>query len=126
MPRSIFVLIALSLLLISCQTKQDPAAGAVENYLNALVAKDSNKLSTLSCSDWEQSAQTELDSFQAVEVKLQNVKCATIGKESEQTLVTCQGKLAATYGNENQELDLSTRTYLVIEQNGEWLVCGER
>jgi hypothetical protein len=125
-PRLILIVCALSLLMTACGTKQDRAGIAVESYLNAMVSKDSSKLSALSCSDWEQSAQTELDSFQAVEVKLQNAICATTGKEGDKTLVTCQGKLVATYGSENQELDLSKHTYLVIEQGGEWLVCGER
>ena len=38
----------------------------------------------------------------------------------------CKGKIVATYNNEDQELDLSVRTYQVVQEGGEWLVCGVR
>jgi len=116
--------IALVLVLTACAPKGDRAAGVVESYLNALVAKNSDQLSAVSCAEWESSALTELDSFQAVETKLEGLSCAKIGTDGDATLVTCQGKLIATYGSEDQELDLSTRTYRVVEQGGDWLVCG--
>jgi hypothetical protein len=115
---------ALLLLLPACSPKGDGSARAVESYLNALVAKNGDQLSALSCADWESSALTELDSFQAVDVRLEGLDCATTGSDGDTTLVTCQGRLIASYGNEDQELDLSTRTYRVIEQGGYWLVCG--
>jgi hypothetical protein len=40
--------------------------------------------------------------------------------------VLCNGKIIATYDTEDQELDLSVRTYQVVEEGGEWLVCGVR
>ena len=116
--------IALVLVLTACAPKGDRAAGVVESYLNALVAKNSDQLSAVSCAEWESSALTELDSFQAVETKLEGLSCAKTGTDGDATLVTCQGKLIATYGSEDQELDLSTRTYRVVEQGGDWLVCG--
>jgi hypothetical protein len=116
--------IAIILLLADCAPKGDDSALAVESYLRALVAKDRDQLSSLSCADWESSALTELDSFQAVEAKLDGLSCANTGTDGDTALVTCEGKLIATYGNEDQELDLSTRTYRVIEQGGDWLVCG--
>ena len=116
--------IALVLVLTACAPKGDRAAGVVESYLNALVAKNSDQLSAVSCAEWESSALTELDSFQAVETKLDGLSCAKTGTDGDAMLVTCQGKLTATYGSEDQELDLSTRTYRVVEQGGDWLVCG--
>ena len=124
MRRINLLAIAMFLLLAACAPRGDGSALAVENYLKALVAKDSNKLSSISCADWESSALTELDSFQAVEAKLDGLSCAKTGTDGDTALVTCEGKLIATYGNEDQELDLSTRTYRVIEQGGDWLVCG--
>jgi len=118
--------IGLLILLTACAPKRDASARAVEDYLTGLAAKNSDQLSALSCADWERSARMELDSFQAVDVKLDSVSCAKTGTDGDTTLVTCKGKLVATYGSENQELDLSTRTYEVIQQGGEWLVCGER
>ncbi len=123
----VLVIILSTLLLTACAAKNDNApAKAVENYLNALVAKDSNRLSTLSCGQWEDSALLELDSFQAVNTRLEGVSCEQTGKDGDTALVLCKGKLIATYNNEDQDLDLSTRTYQVVQQGGEWLVCGVR
>jgi len=105
-------------------TSSDPAARAVEGYLTALVDKDSNRLATLSCATWETNALMELDSFQAVQTRLEGLACQTTGTDTGTTLVTCQGKIVATYNNEEQELDLSVRTYQVVQEGGEYLVCG--
>jgi hypothetical protein len=126
MRRFSLLLLASVLFLAACSSETDASALAVENYLTALAAKNSDLLSSLSCAGWEESAQMELDSFQAVDVKLDSLSCATTGTDGEAKLVTCQGKLVATYGSENQELDLSTRRYEVVQQGGDWLVCGVR
>jgi hypothetical protein len=117
---------ALTLLLAACGSSVDPAVAAVEAYLNALVAKQSDTLSALSCADWESNALLELDSLQAVETRLDGLSCALAGTDGDTTLVVCQGKILATYNNEDQELDLSVRTYQVVQQGGESLVCGYR
>jgi len=116
-----------ALLLSACgsQNKNAPAK-AVEDYLNALVEKNSDRLTTLSCSDWEDDALLELDSFQAVTTKLDGMACQQSGTDGDTALVLCKGKIIATYNNEDQELDLSVRTYQVVQQNGDWLVCGTR
>jgi hypothetical protein len=125
--RSIMIFIAIALLaslLSACGSSSSGAASAVESYLNALVAKDADRLSTLSCADWEPQAIVELDSFQAVEARLDNVSCKESGADGDNTLVNCTGKIIATYNTDDQELDLSTRAYVVANQGGEWLVCG--
>lgn len=123
----ILILVILTNLLSACASKRDDApAKAVEDYLNALVAKDSDRLTTLSCGDWEDDALLELDSFQAVTTKLDGLTCSQTGTDGNTTLVLCTGKIIATYNNEDQELDLSTRTYQVVQQDGDWLVCGTR
>lgn len=129
---TIFLLIfveTLALFLVSCTlsgTGTDPAARAIEDYLKALVAKDSSRLSTLSCTEWVSNAMTEMDSFQAVTAKLENLSCQTSGTEGKYSLVSCKGKIVATYNGENQEIDLSVRTYQIAQQDGEYLVCGYR
>lgn len=116
-----------SLLLTACaSSNQDAPARAVEDYLNALVAKDEDRLSTLSCGDWEDDALLELDSFQAVTARLEGMTCEQTGTDGNTALVLCNGKIIASYGNEDQELDLSVRTYQVTQEGGEWLVCGVR
>lgn len=107
-------------------TNTDAPAKAVEDYLNALVAKDADRLPTLVCGDWEEDALIELDSFQAVTARLENVACTQSGTDGETALVNCTGSIVATYNNEDQALDLSVRTYQVTEDNGTWLVCGTR
>lgn len=129
--RTFFLILILAivstLFLSACAPKSSNApAKAVEDYLNALVAKDSNRLTTLSCKDWEDGALLELDSFQAVITKLDGMACTQTGTDGDTALVLCKGKIIATYNNENQELDLSTRTYQVVQQGGDWLVCGTR
>ena len=122
----IFMVFAI-LLLPACASSSDNAsAKAVEDYLNALVAKDANRLTTLSCGEWEEDALLELDSFQAVTARLEGLACEQTGTDGDTALVLCSGKIIATYNEEDQELDLSVRTYQVVQEGGEWLVCGTR
>jgi hypothetical protein len=124
----LFILLAAALLLAACggagQAGGSPAAGAVEGYLQALVAMDSAKLVNQSCKDWESQATLEMDSFQAVTAVLEGVACKETGKDGSTTYVNCQGNIVATYDNEKQKLDLSPRTYKVVQEGGEWRVCG--
>jgi hypothetical protein len=124
----LFLLVAIVAVLISsCSSSEsDAPAKAVETYLNALVAKDADVLPTLVCGDWEQDALIELDSFQAVTARLDNVACTQTGTDGDTALVDCTGNIIATYNDEDQELDLSVRTYQVVQQGGDWLVCGTR
>ena len=112
--------------LAACSSNTDAPAQAVENYLNALVNKESDRLPTLVCGEWEEDALIELDSFQAVTARLENVACSQTGTDGETSLVLCTGSIVATYNGEDQQLDLATRTYQVTEQGGDWLVCGTR
>jgi hypothetical protein len=128
--KRLFVIFSLSLLSITllsaCAAKSngDESAVAVQSYLNALVNKDTNALSTLSCKDWEAQAAMELDSFQAVKTELQDLACKKTGSEGDMDVVTCTGKINATYNNENMQIDLSKRPFLVKRQGSDWQVCG--
>jgi ABC-type phosphate/phosphonate transport system substrate-binding protein len=128
--RKIFIVLLVAItaaLITACSSSNsDAPAQAVEAYLNALVAKDENLLPTLVCGDWEDDALIELDSFQAVEVRLDNAACTQTGSDGDTALVDCTGNIIATYNDEDQELDLSVRTYQVVQQGGDWLVCGTR
>jgi len=128
MRRNILLIILFSIfstLLLACSASPDPAA-TVSAYLNALVAKDANRLSVLSCPDWAAQSQQLLDSITSVEVKLSDLSCQQTESDGSKASVKCSGKITATYNNENQELDLSTSTYLLVKQNDEWLVCGQK
>jgi len=118
----------LGVLLSSCRSVASSTApsGTVEAYIQALVGMDKNHLSALSCSTWEPTALQEMDSFQAVKTRLEGLACQVSGTDGATTLVKCQGKIIATYNGEDQALDLSVRTYQVVQQGGEYVVCGFR
>jgi len=123
----VLVILMANIFLAACSSSNDDgAAKAVEAYLNALVAKDGDRLPTLVCGDWEEDALIELDSFQAVTARLENAACSQTGTDGDVALVNCTGNIVATYNDEDQQLDLSVRTYQVVQQGGDWLVCGTR
>ena len=97
---------------------------AVQDYLAAVVSKNVDKVSTLSCKDWEQSAVQEVDSLQAVSAELSGLACTQSSADASGALVKCQGQIVITYNTEKQNLDLSLRTYKVTQSGGDWLVCG--
>lgn len=122
----ILLLVFTALILPACASDSNAPVQAVEDYLNALVEKDANRLTTLSCGEWEEEALLELDSFQAVTARLEGLACEQTGTDGNTALVLCNGNIVATYNDEDQELDLSVRTYQVLQEGGEWLVCGTR
>ena len=108
------------------EANTDEAAATVGAFLEALVNKDADTLSTLACADWEDGALRELDSFQAVDTRLNELACQVTGTEGETVLVVCQGQIIATYNNEDSNFELGARTYLIEQEGGEWRVCGYR
>ena len=127
MPKKLHLILFIllfTLMLSACGSAKDPAAGAVENYINALVKKDVNRMSTLSCAEWEPQARMEFDSFQAISTRLEGLSCSATSINKDTSAVTCTGKIIATYNNEDQDFDLSARVYKVVSQGGEFLICG--
>jgi hypothetical protein len=122
----IILFAALLVLVTGCSQSQSTPASAVEAYHLALVARDKERVTNLSCADWEATAQVELTSLTAVEVTLEDMSCQESGQGENFTLVNCSGKIVANYGNEVLELDLSERSYQVVEEGGEWRMCGYR
>jgi hypothetical protein len=121
------LMLTLGFILSACgASASGGAATVVEAYITALAVKDEAALISNSCADWEDDALIELDSFALVEVTVDGMSCAESGTDGDKTLVDCQGTFQMSYGGEPQELDLSARTYEVIEQDGNWLVCGVR
>jgi hypothetical protein len=126
MKRMVFILL---LAVITCAvlpgcSKQSGAAVAIQSYIQALVARDANALKNESCAQWENDAQVELDSFTAVSISLDGLSCQEAGKDGDATLVSCKGKIKASYNGEDQELDLSSRTYRAVQEGSEWRMCG--
>ncbi|MCK7481756.1 MAG: hypothetical protein M0C28_34725 [Candidatus Moduliflexus flocculans] len=126
-PILFLIVILAGIILSACASSTDAPVQAVQNYLNALVNKEADKLPTLVCGEWEDDALIELDSFQAVTASAR--KCRLLPDQALTAMPpssSAPGNIVATYNDEDQKLDLSTRTYQVIEQGGDWLVCGTR
>lgn len=124
MIRTILITLLTALLMTACAAAPAPEK-TVENYIQAINAKDSTRLQNASCKSWEADALMMLDSFQAVTTTLEGLACRQAGKdENGNTLVACTGKIVASYNGEVQEFDLSVQQYVVENSSGEWLVCG--
>ena len=127
-PSKFALWIAASLVLAGalngCSSSKHPAAVSVEDYLQALVNKDETRLVSLTCDSYEAAALLEYDAFSLVKTRLEGLDCQAGPASGNQAAVTCQGQIIATYGNEDQQFDLSERTYQVTNEGGEWLVCG--
>lgn len=122
----IVILSFISILLTACASAAGPEK-TVEKYFQAVSEKDTSQVSTLACQDWEADALMVLDSFQAVTTQLDGLTCQQTGTDSNgMAIVSCQGKILASYEGEMLEFDLSIQEYLVENVNGEWLVCGIR
>lgn len=122
----LFILLAVNILLTACSSNSDAPAKAVETYWNVIVTKDADRLPTLVCGTYETEAMTVLDSLQAVTARLENLSCSQTGTDGDTTLVNCTGDMVLTYDAEDQKIDLSVFTYEVVEEGGDWLVCGAR
>lgn len=120
----LFAAVALFSLLSACAGGGDAPAKTVELYYQALADKDQDQMVNLSCADWESMALLELDSFLSVETTLEGASCQTESQEDGTARVTCQGEIAATYDGEIRAFSLSGQTYLVVQEGGEWRVCG--
>ncbi|PKO04247.1 MAG: hypothetical protein CVU41_18090 [Chloroflexi bacterium HGW-Chloroflexi-3] len=123
---TVLAVLLLLITLSACAGRNTQPEQAVEAYLNAIVEAKLDKITTVSCAEWEEDAWLELDSFQGVEVSLVDMQCTQTGSDGDTALVTCSGHFLTSYDGEAMEIDLSTRQYELVQQNGDWLVCGYR
>lgn len=112
-------------LLYACGPSKHPAAAAVEAYLRALVDKDEARMVGLTCQAFEADALLEFDAFSLVKTRLEGLQCQAQDSSEAAASVTCQGQIIASYGAEDQQFDLSGRTYQVQKEGSDWLVCGQ-
>ena len=124
--RSCGLVILIAMFLTGCSSagNSDPAARAVERYLQSLAGRDLNQMITNACTAWEAQARQEYDSFAAVSLELNEVSCKSTGQEQAYTLVDCTGSIIANYGNEDLQIDVADQTFRVIQEGGDWRVCG--
>jgi hypothetical protein len=116
------VFLAVGMLLAACAKAGDPA-DTIESYLKARVASNADELRKLSCPEWEAQAMLQADSFKSMDAKLEDMTCKKEGEDGKYTLVACDGKIVTTYNGETREWALGT--YRLVEDDGEWKMCGE-
>jgi hypothetical protein len=121
---AVILLILVGMIMAGCASSGSSAAEPVEAYLQAIVDQDADRISTLVCSDWADSALLEMDAFMGVQAELDNVSCSEVEVLKEFASVTCSGSILATYNNEQQQFSLEGRQYQLIKEGSEWLVCG--
>jgi len=117
------VLILLALVLAACGQVRT-ASDTVEAYWQSLVDKDPVTAVTLSCLAWEEQARAEANSFEAVEVSLENMACRVESGDDAEALVVCDGNIVANYGGEDTTISLGDRAYRTVMEDGEWKMCG--
>lgn len=119
--------IFLSIILLSaCSQKTDSseAAKPVEAFYNAIVSQNRDRVSSITCADWEKDALREVDAFMGVKSELKDFSCSVISEEKDVAVVTCKGSIAASYGTEVTNFPLENRSHKVIKEQGEWHICG--
>ena len=124
--RSCGLVILIAVFFTGCSgaSNSDPAARTVERYLQSLAGRDLNQMITNACTAWEAQARQEYDSFAAVSLELNEVSCKSTGQEQAYTLVDCTGSIIANYGDEDLQIDVAAQTFRVIQEGGDWRVCG--
>ncbi len=121
--RPYVVLFAIVLLLLAgCASAGEPQA-AVESYFEALVAGDETAARSLSCANYESFAATRVTQFENLDARLDGMACEADGELDNGTRVTCEGEIVITYDTDDQQLPLGS--YLVVQEGGEWRMCGE-
>ncbi len=98
----------------------DPAQ-TVEKYLQAKVEANEQVIRSLLCSEMEANAFQEINAFTSVTgAHIEGMACQW---HEGMDVVTCEGKIVATYGTEETEFPLTA--YRVVQEDGEWKWCGE-
>ncbi len=119
-------LVLLGVLSAACTVinPQPDAAAAVTRYLEALADKNEIGMVNASCIAWESQARQEYASFAAVTVSLKDVRCTVLNQSEGTAQVSCDGQIIANYGAEDLVIELNERMYLVVDEGGEWRMCG--
>jgi hypothetical protein len=112
-------------ILLACQgAPADSASQTVQSYLQARVQSDVDKMINLSCADWEAQARIEAASFKSMKASLDGVTCRDGAVNGATTLVSCQGKIVTSYNGESRDWSVSDHQYKVVQDRGEWRMCG--
>ena len=118
-------LFMVTVLALAACADEGSATDAIEQYLNAQVAGDADKLVSSACPAWEANAKTAAASFQSVDAEIDDLSCTEAGSDGDYTLVTCEGTIIIQYrGEDPRNQAVPDLTYRAIKQDGEWKMCG--
>ncbi len=120
--KKLMPIILLLFVITACSSGEssDPSA-TVEKYLQAKADSDASIINQLLCSEMEAVLERESRTFESVSgVHIEGMACEQVGDSQ---VVSCVGKIVATYGTEDTEFPLAS--YRVVEEDGEWKWCGE-
>jgi hypothetical protein len=123
--RLTMILCVLGLVMSAC-SQQSPAVQVVETYFNAIVEQNDDIIPQIVCEEWQFDAYLEMDSFLAVNPVLEDLSCSVVSEDENSAVVNCQGNILATYNEEQQKIDLSSRNFIVRKEANEWLICGQQ
>ena len=114
------------ILMSSCSKKSESteAAKPVEAFYNAIVTQNRDRVSSITCADWEKDALREVDAFMGVKSELKDFSCSVSSEAIDEAVVSCKGSIAASYGTEVTNFPLENRSHKVIKEQGEWHLCG--
>jgi hypothetical protein len=89
--------------------------------MKAKADGDADTIRQLLCSEMEGVLEREIRTFESVsDVRIEGMACQRV---SDSDVVTCSGKIVASYGTEDTEFPLAS--YRVVDEDGEWKWCGE-
>ena len=118
--RALLLLISI-MILGACSGGSGDPAETVEDYLQAKVEGDTDKIRALLCADMESVLERESRTFESVSgVELENMSCQ---QDGDSDVVRCEGRIVALYGTEETEFPLVS--YRVVQEDGQWKWCGE-
>ena len=121
----LFALLIVLAALAGCGgSAADQPGATVETYLQAITAGDQDRMATVSCAAWEETARGEVAAFLGVKASLVDVDCTARSTGGDETVVDCKGKIVASYNGEDSDFPLDGRAYRVIREDGEWRMCG--
>ncbi len=121
----LFVLLLLAgLTACSKKSGKSEATRPVEAFYDAIVSQKRDSVGSIACAEWEKDALREVDAFMGVKSELKDFSCEVTEESGDRAVVTCKGKIAASYGAEITDFPLEGRTHKVIKEQGEWRICG--
>lgn len=112
----------LLVVIAGCAAQRTPVQ-TIEQYLNARVEANETTLRQLSCNAWEEQAALEAASFGMMNASLENMVCQAGAETTDGVIVTCSGQMNTNYNGESRSRALGS--YQVIQEAGEWRMCGE-